>query len=271
MSTKLNNTTTFFLCYLWPAIIIAKATTLLFHHYLAKLKELTIRNTTVCRGSDRVRQKMGNSAAFSREIMRQERSIGHFGKYLNTLCLSPHISHKLCFQFLSGLTNGPKGIHKQYFNMQNLGASTKRIMVFFQNGLLCCELRDFFKSRFNIVFIGLRGEHKLKKPKMWVTVLDTYIFMFHVTKKFQLSKGPLGMHCSLKWPRQFFDCHWFASLCVGSWAKRKRHTIIVISRTRSKIIITQSTRGMCLFLGNQIHGYKLNVPFIILNYCLLFS
>ena len=29
----------------------------------------------LCRASDRVRQKMGNSAAFSREIMRQERSI----------------------------------------------------------------------------------------------------------------------------------------------------------------------------------------------------
>ena len=30
---------------------------------------------TLARASDRVRQKMGNSAAFSREIMRQERSI----------------------------------------------------------------------------------------------------------------------------------------------------------------------------------------------------
>ena len=30
---------------------------------------------TFDRASDRVRQKMGNSAAFSREIMRQERSI----------------------------------------------------------------------------------------------------------------------------------------------------------------------------------------------------
>ena len=29
----------------------------------------------IFRASDRVRQKMGNSAAFSREIMRQERSI----------------------------------------------------------------------------------------------------------------------------------------------------------------------------------------------------
>ena len=31
--------------------------------------------STTDRASDRVRQKMGNSAAFSREIMRQERSI----------------------------------------------------------------------------------------------------------------------------------------------------------------------------------------------------
>ena len=31
--------------------------------------------STLIRASDRVRQKMGNSAAFSREIMRQERSI----------------------------------------------------------------------------------------------------------------------------------------------------------------------------------------------------
>ena len=29
------------------------------------------------------------------------------------LCLSPQILHKLCFQFLLGLTNGPKRIHKQ--------------------------------------------------------------------------------------------------------------------------------------------------------------
>ena len=30
--------------------------------------------------------------------------IGHFGKYHNTLCLSPQILHKHCFQFLLGLT-----------------------------------------------------------------------------------------------------------------------------------------------------------------------
>ena len=34
--------------------------------------------SNIDRASDRVRQKMGNSAAFSREIMRQERSIMRF-------------------------------------------------------------------------------------------------------------------------------------------------------------------------------------------------
>ena len=29
--------------------------------------------------------------------------IGHFGKYHNTLCLSPQILHKHCFQFLLGI------------------------------------------------------------------------------------------------------------------------------------------------------------------------
>ena len=31
-------------------------------------------------------------------------SIGHFGKYHNTLCLSPQILHEYCFQFLLELT-----------------------------------------------------------------------------------------------------------------------------------------------------------------------
>ena len=33
---------------------------------------------------------------------------GHFGKYHNTLCLSPQILHKHCFQFLLGLTMIPR-------------------------------------------------------------------------------------------------------------------------------------------------------------------
>ena len=34
--------------------------------------------------------------------------IGHFGKYHNTLCLSPQILHKHCFQFVFGLTMVPR-------------------------------------------------------------------------------------------------------------------------------------------------------------------
>ena len=52
--------------------------------------------------------------------------IGHFGKYHNTLCLSPQILHKHCFQFLLGLTMVPRenknnasakfgGTNKEYY------------------------------------------------------------------------------------------------------------------------------------------------------------
>ena len=60
--------------------------------------------------------------------------IGHFGKYHNTLCLSPHILHKLCFQFLLGLTNGPKRIHKQC--LCKIWGDNEEYYVFFRNGLL---------------------------------------------------------------------------------------------------------------------------------------
>ena len=54
-------------------------------------------------------------------------SIGHFRKYHNTLCLSPQILHKHCFQFLLGLTMVPRG--NKTMLMQNLGGQAKSIMV----------------------------------------------------------------------------------------------------------------------------------------------
>ena len=39
--------------------------------------------------------------------------IAHFGKYHNTLCLSPQILHKHCFQFSHGTYKGPKRKQKQ--------------------------------------------------------------------------------------------------------------------------------------------------------------
>ena len=54
--------------------------------------------------------------------------IGHFGKYHNTLCLSPRILHKHCFQFLLGLQWSRE--KTKTILMQNLGGQTKSIMVF---------------------------------------------------------------------------------------------------------------------------------------------
>ena len=44
--------------------------------------------------------------------------IGHFEKYHNTLCLSPQILHKHCFQFLLGLTMVPR---EEYYGIFQSG------------------------------------------------------------------------------------------------------------------------------------------------------
>ena len=54
--------------------------------------------------------------------------IGQFGKYHNTLCLSPHILHKHCFQFLLGLKMAPRENKNNAY--AKLGGQTKSIMVF---------------------------------------------------------------------------------------------------------------------------------------------
>ena len=43
-------------------------------------------------------------------------SIGHFGKYHNTLCLSPQILHQHCFQFLLGITMVLGGIKNNAYS-----------------------------------------------------------------------------------------------------------------------------------------------------------
>ena len=55
--------------------------------------------------------------------------MGHFGKYHNTLCLSPQLLHKHCFQFLLGLTMATKTTL-----VQNLGGmGNKEYYGIFQN------------------------------------------------------------------------------------------------------------------------------------------
>ena len=82
--------------------------------------------------------------------------LGHFGKYQNTLCLSPQILHKLCFQFLLGLTNGPKRIHKQCL-CKILGDNEEYYGFFFRNGLLNFILKQTLKN----MLIGHDSENAL--------------------------------------------------------------------------------------------------------------
>ena len=56
--------------------------------------------------------------------------IGHFEKYLNTLCLFPQILHKHCFQFLLGITMVPRENKNNAY--AKFGGQTKSIKVFSQ-------------------------------------------------------------------------------------------------------------------------------------------
>ena len=61
-------------------------------------------------------------------------TIGHFEKYHNTLCLSPHILHKHCFQFLLGLTMVPRENKNNAY--AKFGWINKEYYGIFQSGLL---------------------------------------------------------------------------------------------------------------------------------------
>ena len=82
-------------------------------------------------------------------------SIGHSGKYHNTLCLSPKILHKHCFQFLSGFTMVPRENKNNAY--AKFGGTNKEYYGIFRNGQLLCyypgqrvyffsSLEDFFRQ-----------------------------------------------------------------------------------------------------------------------------
>ena len=58
----------------------------------------------------------------------------HFGKYHNTLCLSPPILHKHCFQFLLALTMVPR--ESKNSDYAKCGGTNKEYYCIFRNGLL---------------------------------------------------------------------------------------------------------------------------------------
>ena len=74
-------------------------------------------------------------------MCKRKRSIGHFGKYHNTLCLSPQILRKHCFQFLVGLTVVPRENKNHAY--AKFGGTSEEYYGIFRNiyGLLSCLLK----------------------------------------------------------------------------------------------------------------------------------
>ena len=66
--------------------------------------------------------------------MNAKNAIGHLGKYHNTLCLSPQITHKHCFQFLLGITM----VSREHKNnaYAKFEATNEGYYGIFRNGLL---------------------------------------------------------------------------------------------------------------------------------------
>ena len=61
-------------------------------------------------------------------------AIGHFGKYHNTLRLSPQLSHKHCFEFLLGLSMVPRENKNNVYS--KFEGTNKEYYGIFQRGLL---------------------------------------------------------------------------------------------------------------------------------------
>ena len=68
------------------------------------------------------------------KVYKRKRSIGHFGKYHNTFCLSPQILHKHCFQFLLRLKMVPKENENNAY--AKFGWTNKECYGIFRGGLL---------------------------------------------------------------------------------------------------------------------------------------
>ena len=64
--------------------------------------------------------------------------IGHFEKYHNTLCLSPQILHKHCFQFLLGIIKAPRENKNNAY--AKFGGTSKEYYGIFRSGLLKCHV-----------------------------------------------------------------------------------------------------------------------------------
>ena len=79
-------------------------------------------------------------------------AIGHFEKYHNTLCLSPQILHKHCFQFLLGITKAPRENKNNAY--AKFGGTNKEYYGIFRSGLFRNQMAVLILFQNNFFFFG---------------------------------------------------------------------------------------------------------------------
>ena len=122
-------------------------------------------------------------------------AIDHFEKYHNTLCFSPQILHKHCFQFLLGLTmvlwenkNNAYarfgGTSKEYYRIFGSGLLTfskcrDKYILTLQSKWKDCSFK--FKKTFRICYLTVNEPYILKLPSIWYQILRFILkmYLFH--------------------------------------------------------------------------------------------
>ena len=77
--------------------------------------------------------------------------IGHFGKYHNTLCLSPQSLHKHCFCFLLGPLYVPRGTGNNAY--VKFGGTNKEYYGIFRSGLLVTQVITGMRTALTLLLL----------------------------------------------------------------------------------------------------------------------
>ena len=160
---------------------------------------------------------MGTLISYARAVI----VIGHFGKYHNTLCLSPQTLHEHCFQFLFGLTMSQEKIKTML--MQNLGGQRKSIMVFSETAY--CNERNWtlhlglFWTNVTLFSYWVRSNVSLYKASQAAVISSFFISPTHPTHTW---RDP--PHRELR-PLLFFD------ICMGTFTSPANHETVTMQET----------------------------------------
>ena len=109
--------------------------------------------------------------------------MGHFGKYHNTLCLSPQLLHKHCFQFLLGLTMATKTTL-----VQNLGGmGNKEYYGIFQNRsiILMTLIGKYCFSTIILVAVINHSNYIISYITVLYHILIYFYFYFYIVIGFE--------------------------------------------------------------------------------------